>query len=172
MVNIGDIVQVTFQARTSFTDFRPYYDPATDLRRRLEQAGLKVLSVDLGELGVWTSVETAITLGYAGWGTVIVVVSPLSSAFAQPQDIAGLVAGAAEAIGLQADNQNASATVLAQAGTQAASYQQNQTTDDLTKHTSFLDTLAAALGISKTTLEVGLGLGALFIGAAVIGGRK
>lgn len=173
MVNIGDIIQVVFAARASFTDLQPVQDPATALRQRLEQSGLKVLSVDTGELGTWTSIESAITLGYAGWGNVVVVVSPLSSAFAQPQDIAGLVAGAAEAIGLQVDNANATATLIATAGTAATSYQQNQTVDDPTKHTSFLDTLAGTLGISKTTLELGIGAG-LVVGliAFVGGGRR
>lgn|GEM_PF-5887622 len=177
MVNVGDSVVVTFNARSSFTDFQPLQTPATALRARLEQAGLKVLSVDDSALGLWTSIETTFSLGYAGYGQIIVSVQPYSSAFGAVQDVAGLVAGAAQAIGLTVDFQSVSGRIVGYANpTQgqpsSAGYQQNQTGDDTSKHRSFLDDIADALGISKGTLETIAVLGLVAVIALPLMSRR
>lgn len=177
MVNIDDTVLVSFQARASFTDLSPVQQPATDLRARLEQNGFKVLSVNLGELGTVTSMETALTLGYGGWANCQVTVQPLVSAFSSVQDVAGIVAGAAEAVGLEADTANANGAVVGYANPgagQASSqqYERNQTTNDQSRHDSILDDIANSLGVSKTTLEIGAVVGVVVIFAVSFSGRK
>lgn len=160
MVNIGDTVEVVFSARDSYTDFRAYYDPFSELPQRLAAAGFRVVDMS-GPRGAFAGLT---------WGSYRVVVVPLTSAYGAAQDIAGIVAGAAEQIGLQVDNPNARGTVIAhgsgnlQPATTDEYVNNYRDTDERNQGRGFLADVAASLGISETTL--GLGLAA----ALVIGG--
>lgn len=166
MVNIGDTVEVAFQARDSLTDFRAYYDPFSELPQRLAAAGFRVVDMS-GPRGAFAGLT---------WDSYRVVVVPLTSAYADVQDIAGIVAGAAEQIGLQVDNPNARGTVIAfgPGNSQPATtgdYENNYSnTLDQNKGQGFLAELAASIGISETTL--GLGLAAVIVGAVLLITRK
>ena len=166
MVNIGDTVLVTFQARGSFTG-PLYVDPAQAVTARLAANGFRVLRADFpGTLA--QDIIAAVTAGISGWSTCQVTVQPISSAYGSPQDVAGIVAGAAEAIGLQVDTANATGQVIATARTQQSpassdAFQQNLAQSGaLNQQSSGLSSLAATLGVSAGTLEIGL------IGAAII----
>jgi hypothetical protein len=86
MVNIGDTVLVTirtFEAVVAlFENNRSY------LQQRLQTAGFRVLSIDDSALG-WTGFD----------GDLLVAVQPLTSAYAQPEDVGSIVRGAAETAG-------------------------------------------------------------------------
>jgi hypothetical protein len=161
MVNIGDTVQVTFAARDSFTDFRVYYDPFSELSGRLAAAGFRVVSID-GPRGAF---------GGLTYDNYRVVVIPLTSAYASEQDIAGIVAGAAEQIGLQVDNVNAVGTVIARGAGNVGpattnDYLGNVTDDRERNQTGWLSDIAGAVGVSEGTLGFLLAAG-LIVGVLV-----
>lgn len=164
MVNIGDIVEVVFQARDSFTDVRPYYDVESELRTALSAAGFQVLNITTPQ--GW--------FGGNWWGEYRVRLVPLTSAYGDVQHIAGIVAGATEQIGMQVDNPNARGQVIARGSGQnlpatTADYEQNQRRaeeENEQNQKGFLAEIARALGISESTLGIALG-GGLLIGVIV-----
>ena len=99
MVNIGDTVLTQFYATFGF-QLNPLAQPTSDLQTRLQTAGFKVLKIDATAL---SAVETGLTLGASGGGTVLVTVQLVSSAYGSEQDVASVVAGAAYAVGFDVD---------------------------------------------------------------------
>lgn len=165
MVNIGDIVGVTFYARFGF-QLDPIAQPTSDLQARLQQAGFRVVKIDATAL---SAVTTGLTLGLGGWGWVYVTLQPTSSAYGSPADVGSIVAGAAYAVGFEVDFSQVQSSVIAVAsGTQQPAtvdqYLNQQQAPDAIRRTDPLDELAKTIGISKQTLILsGLAIGGLFL---------
>lgn len=89
MVSVGDIVVVTIPTYWSVGQ-----QGAAALQARLRQAGLSVVAFD----------DSGLPWGrLLGRGELIISVSPGVTAFGAPQDVGGLVAGAAYAAGYDID---------------------------------------------------------------------
>jgi hypothetical protein len=87
MVNIGDTVLVT--VRTWEPAAQWFYNNTALLQNRLQIAGFAVDAMD----------DSGMSLAGASYGDLLVTVRPLASAYANANDIASVVAGAAEAVG-------------------------------------------------------------------------
>lgn len=130
-------------------------DPNQTLQSRLQQAGLTVLKVDAGALPfIGGSLRARANL--------VVIVQPYSSDYANVQDVANLVAGAAYASGFDI-NAGASGQVVGYANPTAGQpssggYQQVQQAPpaDPNANKSVFDDIAQAFGVSKTTAEIGV----------------
>lgn len=84
MVNIGDIVLATIRTWEPSREY--FYNNVSALQGRLQQAGFRVLRIDDSGLGF-------------NYGDLLVTVIPLQSAYGSANDVASIVAGAAEAVG-------------------------------------------------------------------------
>jgi hypothetical protein len=168
MVNVGDTVLTQFNASFGF-QLNPFAQPTSDLQTRLQTVGFKVLKIDATAL---SAVETGITLGASGGGTVLVSVQPVSSAYGSEQDVASVVAGAAYAVGFDVDFSTVTGSIVGYSNpalgqSSSSQYQSLQNQSDSVQRSDWLDELAKTLGMSKTTLEVGAGLLAVVVVVAM-----
>lgn len=142
VVNIGDTVVITVPAAFSYT-INPFAQPTSDLQARLQSVGLKVLGIDASALSALGAVV------FEGWGDLIVRVQPLVTGFATEQDIAGLVAGAADAVGFRVDYSTTHAQVVATAGTPGSTaYSQNLNAPDAVRRANLTDEILKTLDLS------------------------
>lgn len=115
MIRRGDTVQVSIP--TFLTGLNTYANARADLQRRLQQAGFSVLGIDDSALSYFGA------LGQRG--PLIVTVVPTTADYANVNDVAGLVAGAAYSQGYDI-NAGQVGIVLAVAGTGSDDYRDLQ----------------------------------------------